>query len=114
MNNKRDTFKITFKGETKAISIFAREYNLKPSVVYNRIKMGWTIEEALELIPRIKPEKKKSKGTKYKIGNKYLSLMDISEKYNVDYKTLYDYKSKNIKLTIEEILIQKFKKRIKK
>jgi len=47
-NNRRVTKIITFKGQSKSVSDWAREVNLEPSTLMTRLgKYGWTIEKAL-------------------------------------------------------------------
>ena len=46
-NNRRNNTLITYKGETKTIPEFAREYGLEISTLRFRIYRGWSIERAL-------------------------------------------------------------------
>lgn len=50
-NNTRKNNYITYKGETKTASEWAREYGLHRCVLNNRIRRGWDIEEALTKPP---------------------------------------------------------------
>jgi len=54
--NKRNNHLITFNGETKCLTDFAKEVGKSYSVVYARIKRGWTVQNALT-VP-IRPCKK--------------------------------------------------------
>lgn len=48
-NNRRDTIKFTYKGITKSLHDWCREYNKSYDKVVQRIKkLGWTFEEAME------------------------------------------------------------------
>lgn len=49
-NNKRTSKYISFNGETGTIREFADRYGLAYSCLYTRLKLGWSIEDAL-LIP---------------------------------------------------------------
>lgn len=46
-NNKQITIFLTFRNEKKALSIFAREFDLTPNLVRKRISRGWSAERAL-------------------------------------------------------------------
>lgn len=51
--NRRDNRFITIKGETLLLKEWAKEYRLPYARVYMRItRLGWTIEEALGLVPK--------------------------------------------------------------
>jgi hypothetical protein len=46
--NRKDNINITFKGVTKTVSEFAREYKINPTTLHQRIsKYGWSLERAL-------------------------------------------------------------------
>lgn len=49
-NNTRRTKFLVFKGRRQSITQWAEEFNLDPSNVGRRLKNGWTIEEALNLV----------------------------------------------------------------
>jgi len=38
---------LTWKGETKTVSAWARQLSVAPQAVTQRLKLGWTIEQAL-------------------------------------------------------------------
>ena len=46
-NNKRSCVNITYNGETKTISEWARTINVNPSLIRSRLKNGWSVEKAL-------------------------------------------------------------------
>lgn len=46
-NNTRRNHNITFNGEIKTLTEWAKELNVKPSCIATRIARGWTIEESL-------------------------------------------------------------------
>ena len=47
MNNRTNTIKLEYKGITKTLTQWAREYNLEISTLRSRIARGWSIEKAL-------------------------------------------------------------------
>lgn len=47
--NKRNKTLITHNGDIKPISEWARTYNIKPMIVFNRINRGWTFKEAINI-----------------------------------------------------------------
>lgn len=51
--NTRKTKWITFKGKTQHLSAWAREINILPSQISQRLIDGWTIEEAITIKPRL-------------------------------------------------------------
>ena len=51
-NNKQNTLKYDIGKGPQALSDLCRDYSLSKSMVWKRLKRGWTIEEALELKPR--------------------------------------------------------------
>lgn len=52
--NKRNLRYVTINGITKTLAEWCRHYNVSSSIVYQRIRNGWTPEEALGLVPRKK------------------------------------------------------------
>jgi len=47
-NNKRNNHLLEYNGETRTISEWAKELNVRPGVIFDRInRLGWTIEDAL-------------------------------------------------------------------
>lgn len=59
-NSKRNNAYLTFKGETKTYAEWSRRYNLKRTILRDRILKGWDIEDALTF-----PVKKKGGYNKY-------------------------------------------------
>ena len=48
-NNKTNNFKVTYKGETKTLAMWAEELDLPYKTLYSRLKYrNWSIEEAFE------------------------------------------------------------------
>jgi hypothetical protein len=45
-NNRRDNIRITYEGETRTLTEWAREFNISKGALRTRIKNGWDIEEA--------------------------------------------------------------------
>lgn len=62
MKNKRITEEITFNGKTQTVCKFANEYSLKPTLVADRLKLGWSIEKALTTPPAKSYIRKKNNG----------------------------------------------------
>jgi hypothetical protein len=46
-NNKRNNHNLTYKGETFSIFEWARRKGMRPKTLFNRIKRGWAVEDAL-------------------------------------------------------------------
>lgn len=55
--NKRNNILITINGVTKCLVEWCEIFNLKYNMVKSRIYRGWTIDEALEIIPQRKKNK---------------------------------------------------------
>lgn len=53
-NNRRTNYNIVLNGEKKTLSEWCEELQLNYKTVKSRIHRSWTIEEALELVPRKK------------------------------------------------------------
>ena len=51
-NNRRDNHVLTFRGETKTASEFARQYGLKVPTVFARLRHGWPVEKIFTTTPR--------------------------------------------------------------
>jgi hypothetical protein len=51
-NNKRNNVTITYKGEVKTATQWARELGIKPSIILDRVRSGWTAEETLNTPPK--------------------------------------------------------------
>lgn len=52
--NRTDNIIYEVNGKSAALSYWCDFYSKKYATVYSRLKSGWTIEEALELVPRKK------------------------------------------------------------
>lgn len=50
--NKSSNIMISFNGETKCLSHWAKEHNLRSETLEYRYKMGWGMEKALNTVPR--------------------------------------------------------------
>ena len=46
-NNKRDNHKLTFDGKTQTISMWAEETGIDRRAITQRLKRGWSVEDAL-------------------------------------------------------------------
>lgn len=46
-NNRRDNHHIEYNGETKTASQWGRVFNIHPTIITGRLKLGWSIDEAL-------------------------------------------------------------------
>lgn len=53
-NNKRSNRTFLVNGEKRTLAQLCREYQKNRSTVEDRLNRGWTIEEALDLVPRKK------------------------------------------------------------
>jgi hypothetical protein len=45
-NNKRNNHLITYSGETKTLAQWATDRNIPRDILYSRIKLGWSLEDA--------------------------------------------------------------------
>jgi hypothetical protein len=48
-NNRRNTRTVKYKDKIVSINLLAKEFNIRPAIIYYRLKTGWNIEEALTL-----------------------------------------------------------------
>ena len=48
-NNKRNNLRVTYKGVTLTAAEWARIFDMKPEVLYKRLKDGWAVEDALTI-----------------------------------------------------------------
>jgi len=48
-NNKGNNHNLTYKGQTKTLTQWAREVGLRWDTLLRRLSKGWTVEEALEI-----------------------------------------------------------------
>lgn len=59
--NKRTNVYLEYKGQTKILTDWAKEFNLTPTTIKSRIsRFGWTVEKALETRPMHKGGRPKS------------------------------------------------------
>jgi hypothetical protein len=47
-NNKRNNHIVTYRNKDYTIADLAREYNLKDGILRDRLRLGWSIEDAVE------------------------------------------------------------------
>lgn len=50
-NNRRNNIQLEYKGEIKTISEWSRICGIKPWTINQRIRVGWSVEDALTVIP---------------------------------------------------------------
>lgn len=58
-NNKRNSLLLTFRGETLTVAMWQKRLGFRGAVVYERLKMGWSIERSLTEPCRKLPRRKK-------------------------------------------------------
>lgn len=96
-NNRRTNRKITYKGKTKNLSQWAREYNINTTTLSDRLKTGMTIDEALN-----KPVIKSGGKLLYDLNGQTKLLSEWCKIYNINYQTAWKKAKKGYK--IERIL----------
>lgn len=72
--NRRDSKQITFRGKTQNLPSWADELNINESLLYNRIRQGWTIKKAATT-----PQKERL-GGKENLAKKYVALWKDQER----------------------------------
>ena len=74
--NKTNNHVLTFKNETKTVSEFARDYNIQKDTLLERLKAGWSVEDAL-LTPVRKMNRVKVK--RYEVNGEIHSIKEWAE-----------------------------------
>lgn len=97
VSNKRNNRKITYNGETKTLSQWSREYNINIVTLSDRLKVGLSIDEALN-----KPVIKSGGKLLYTLNGETKLLSEWCKIYNINYQTAWK-KIKNGK-SIEKAL----------
>lgn len=102
--NKRNNHYITYKGETKTVTEFAREHGIDTNTILNRINhFGYTVEEAIE-----KPVIHKPRAVpQYTINGETHSKREWAQKFGMTYDQL---KSKTRHRSIEEVVSELLEK----
>lgn len=80
--NRTSNHKLTYKGETKCLSEWAKKFNMCDSTLYNRLKRGYTIERALET-PLKRPKV-------YEVNGECHTCREWATILNINYGTLKD------------------------
>lgn len=88
-NNRRNNRKITYKGETKTLSQWAKQYKINIVTLSDRLKTGMSIDEALN-----KPVIKSGGKLLYTLNNETKLLSEWCKIYNINYQTAWK-KAKN-------------------
>lgn len=96
-NNRRNNRKIIYNGETKTLSQWAKLFNINRVTLSDRLKIGMTIDEALN-----KPVIKSGGKLLFTINNETKLLSEWCKIYNTNYQTAWK-KIKNGK-SIEKAL----------
>ena len=73
-----------FKSQTAA----CKHYGVKVVTFRNRIRNGWTVDQAMELEPKV--DSRTTKSTKYKVDSKNLSISQLSKKHLTPVSTIRD------------------------
>lgn len=82
--NKRNNINITYKGETKILSEWARLYNLPFKTLKSRLELGFTLDEAFT------KEKHQLRGSKkYNYQGGSYSLTDLAKKIKISKSCLF-------------------------
>lgn len=84
-NNRRTNKKLTYKGETKTLSQWSREYNVNIVTLSDRLKTGMTIDEALN-----KPVIKNGGKLLFTINGETKLLSEWCKIYNINYQTAWE------------------------
>lgn len=100
-NNRRNNRKITYKGETKTLSQWAKEFNINKTTLSDRLKAGNSIDEALN-----KPVTRCGGKLFYTLNGETKLLSEWCKIYNINYQTAWK-KAKN-GYNIEKILKLEF------
>lgn len=96
-NNRRNNRKITYKGETKTLTQWCKEYNINIVTLSDRLKSGLSFEEALK-----KPVIKSGGKILYTLNGKTKLLSEWCKIYNINYHTAWGKSKKGY--SIEKIL----------
>lgn len=96
-NNRRNNRKITYNGETKTLSQWARKYNINIVTLSDRLKSGKTMSEALN-----KPVIKSGGFIQYTLNGETKLLSEWCKIYGINYQTAWKKSKKGY--DIEKIL----------
>jgi len=98
---KPSRYKFSYNDEHYVkISELAHKHNIPVHLLHNRLERGWTLKEAVEI-----PKERKQRMlnvTLYEYQGKLMSVKQISQKYNINTKTIY--KRLNSGWSIEETI----------
>lgn len=83
-NNRRTNRRITYKGETKTLSQWAKKYNINTTTLSDRLKTGMDIDEALN-----KPVIKCGGKLLFTINGETKLLSEWCKVYNINYQTAW-------------------------
>lgn len=86
LNKKYTGTKYYYNNEYLTLTQISKKYNINYSLLKSRVKLGWSIQECFD-IDNTKHRKKNSK--LYMYNNKYYSISELSEEYNVPLSMLY-------------------------
>jgi len=87
---------VTYQKQTKSITKWAREFNLKPSFLIQRLNKGWTIDKAINTPPK--------QSTKYEHNGQLKTLKEIETETRINSSTLYSRLKRG--LTMREAVIK--------
>lgn len=98
---KSSRYKFSYNNEHfVTLSELAHKHNISEKLLHKRLERGWTLREAVEI-----PKERKQRMlnvTLYEYQGKLMSVKQISEKYNINTKTIY--KRLNSGWSIEETI----------
>lgn len=83
-NNRRNNRSISYKGETKTLSQWARQYSINIVTLSDRLKTGMSIDEALN-----KPAIKSGGFIQYTLNGETKLLSEWCKIYNINYQTAW-------------------------
>ena len=85
-NNKTNSVRITINNETKTLAEWARIYNIKYDLVYDRIKRGW---DPFKALTECNQTKKRTRMLRYK--DKEMKVTDWAKELGVSIRTISRY-----------------------
>lgn len=98
--NKRNSVFVTYNGKRMLLIDLVEELGLSRSVVYGRLKMGWTLAQAISLpkglhVNRGRPRKSRGPYKKKPIAKRHsyvMGLRDVTAEFLADVENAADFK----------------------
>lgn len=88
-NNRRDNQRITYQNQSLTIPQWSRLTGIPPTTIFNRLKLGWSIDQALTRMARTRPRPNASMLQNLTFNGETLPITEWAERTGFSYRVIW-------------------------